>query len=134
MSTQRYYYRPPTKLRKVMFYRCLSFCPGGGYLRFNVLGEGGFPGPMSVGRSGYPRYHVQGSLLLLLMVSRGGQTGPPYPLLLLASGGHHWKPVQTCSLEDLPLTGTDTLWQPPKHVQLASGQYASYWNAFLFID
>ena len=28
-------------------------------------------------------------------------TLPPQPLLL-TSGGHHWKPVQTCSLEDLP--------------------------------
>ena len=28
-------------------------------------------------------------------------TLPPQPLLL-TSGGDHWKPVQTCSLEDLP--------------------------------
>ena len=27
---------------------------------------------------------------------------------------------------------TDILWWPPKHVRLASGWYASYWNAFLF--
>ena len=32
-----------------------------------------------------------------------------YPLLLLTSGGHHWRPVQTCLLEDYPpLTGADT--------------------------
>ena len=24
------------------------------------------------------------------------------PPLLLTSDGHHWRPVQTCSLEDLP--------------------------------
>ena len=40
-------------------------------------------------------------------------TNPPPALshthpLLLTSGGHHWRPVQTCALEDLPLpTGTD---------------------------
>ena len=27
-------------------------------------------------------------------------TGP----LLLTSGGHHWKPIQTCSLEELPIS------------------------------
>ena len=52
--------------------------------------------------------------------------------LLLTSGGHHWRPVQTCSLEYLPPTSTDTYWQPPKHMQLASSQYASYWYAVLF--
>ena len=32
---------------------------------------------------------------------------PPGPgPLLMTSGGHHWRPVQTCSLEDPP-TGTD---------------------------
>ena len=25
----------------------------------------------------------------------------PYPSVLLISGGHHWRPVQTCSVEDL---------------------------------
>ena len=30
-----------------------------------------------------------------------GDMGPT-PSLLLTSGGHHWRPVQTCSLEDLP--------------------------------
>ena len=26
----------------------------------------------------------------------------PLALLLLTTGGHHWRPVHTCSLEDLP--------------------------------
>ena len=30
-----------------------------------------------------------------------------------------------------PPPATDTYWWPPKHVRLASGWYASYWNAFL---
>ena len=37
---------------------------------------------------------------------------PPTPdmgptALLLTSGGHHWKPLQTCSLEDQPPNQTD---------------------------
>ena len=31
------------------------------------------------------------------------QTSGP-TLLLLTSGGHHWRPVQTCPFEDLPLS------------------------------
>ena len=32
----------------------------------------------------------------------GHHTWAPTPLsILLTSGGHHWRPVQTCSLEDL---------------------------------
>ena len=65
------------------------------------------------------------------------EIGPPhtnhgtYPIL--TSGGHNWRPVQTCSLEDLTPPSTDIQWQPPKHVRLASGWYASYWNAFLLL-
>ena len=53
----------------------------------------------------------------------------PLGPLLVTSGGHHWTPVQTCSLEDPPI-GAD-IWWPPKHVRLASRRYTSYWNAFL---
>ena len=38
--------------------------------------------------------------------------------LLLTSGGQHWKPVQTCSLEDL--LRTDIWWCPLKHIQFAT--------------
>ena len=61
-----------------------------------------------------------------------GNMGPTS--LLLTSGGHHWRPVQTCSLEDQPPlhpSGTGLYWWPPKRVWLASGQYASYWNTVL---
>ena len=54
--------------------------------------------------------------------------GTPSPTQLVTSGGHHWRSVQTCSLEK-PHTGTDIWW--PKHVWLASGRYASSENAFL---
>ena len=30
--------------------------------------------------------------------------------LLVISGGHHWRPVQTCSLEDLPLFSPPMYW------------------------
>ena len=39
------------------------------------------------------------------------------PLLLLTSGGHHWRPVQTCSVEGLlpllMLTPSSGVWQTP---------------------
>ena len=60
-----------------------------------------------------------------------------YPYLLSTSGSHRWRPVETCSLEDLlprlptPPTGTNILWWPPKDVRLASGRYASNWDAVL---
>ena len=53
----------------------------------------------------------------------------PHPLLV-TSWGHHWRPVQTCSLQDPPwcihlmAVEADTV--------SASGRYTSYWNAFLF--
>ena len=59
---------------------------------------------------------------------RGDETsGTP---MLMTSGGHHWRPVQICSIQD-PLP------QHPVAVEAGavsvSGWYASYWNAFLFI-
>ena len=50
----------------------------------------------------------------------------PFPsYLLVTSGDHHWRPVQTCSLQDPPSpTGTDIWWWPLKQVRLASGLYA----------
>ena len=52
--------------------------------------------------------------------------GPQPHSLLVTSGGHHLRPVQTCSLQD-PVTGAD-IWWPLKHVW-----YTPYWNAFLFV-
>ena len=61
--------------------------------------------------------------------------GPSGLLLLVTSGVHHWKPVQTCSLDfnvQGP-TGADT-WCTPKYIRLASGRYTPYWNSFLFLS
>ena len=52
--------------------------------------------------------------------------------LLLTSGGHHWRPIQTCSFDDP--CGIDIWWWPMKHVRFASGRYAFYWNAFLIVS
>ena len=44
---------------------------------------------------------------------------PPQPLAV-TSGGHHWRRVQTCSLEDPTPTSTD-IWWPLKHIPLVVG-------------
>ena len=44
---------------------------------------------------------------------------PPQPLAV-TSGGHHWRLVQTCSLEDPTPTSTD-IWWPLKHIPLVVG-------------
>ena len=48
----------------------------------------------------------------------------------LGSGGHDWRPVQTCLLEDHPSssTGTDIKWWPLKHVW----EVRMEWNVVLF--
>ena len=66
---------------------------------------------------------------------------PQSPLshMVLASGGQDWRPVQTCSLEGhhsiTPSSppGID-IWILLKHVGLANERYASYWNAYLWIN
>ena len=57
----------------------------------------------------------------------------PPPTILLAK--IWWRSLVTCSnLFTWGPTSTSTyIWWPPKHVWFASGRYASYWNAFLFI-
>ena len=58
------------------------------------------------------------------------------PTLLVTSGGHHWRPVQTCSLDltvQAPLPHVTDIWWPLKHVWLVSRRYAFCWNAFLLI-
>ena len=40
-----------------------------------------------------------------------------HTLLLVTSGGHQWRPIQTCSLESLP-SGTEIYWRTPKRAVL----------------
>ena len=55
------------------------------------------------------------------------------PLALPSACDIWWLSLETCWTSNFktPLTGTDVWW--PKHIHLASGWYASYWNAFLLI-
>ena len=53
-------------------------------------------------------------------------TETPLPLLVISSG-HHWRPVQACSLQVLTFGG---YWLCTLHIR---DRYASYWNAFLFL-
>ena len=55
--------------------------------------------------------------LLALDPSRHGTWGPPGLPLLVTSGGHHLRPVQTCSL--------DLTVQPPSKVVLTFGDHQS---------
>ena len=50
--------------------------------------------------------------------------------LLVTSGPQNWRPIQTYSLEDPTSAG---IWWLLKHIQLTSGRYAPFWNAFLFV-
>ena len=74
----------------------------------------------------WPQSHQHSHPPISDMSLPGPGSSPP----LVTSGGHYWRPVQTCSLED-----------PPNQCHLltvegvmvsTSGQYASYWNDFLF--
>ena len=85
------YYRRPTMLQEGKVYTCLSVSQ-------LVYSWREVPLPMVHLTSPYktPSGH--------------GTSGPPSPLFV-TSGGHHWRPVKTCSLQDpLPLTSADIYW------------------------
>ena len=52
--------------------------------------------------------------------------------LLVTSDGHHWKPVQICSLQEPPPTSAE-IYSGEAPTVGASMQYTSYWSAFLFM-
>ena len=53
--------------------------------------------------------------------------------LLVASGGHHWRPAKACSLQNPPPGWSWHLVAFEAGAVSESGLYASYWNAFLVI-
>ena len=55
-----------------------------------------------------------------------------YPLLL-TSGGHHWRPVQTCTPEELPPHQSDIYWRPPKHVPIGKRAACILLECFLVV-
>ena len=74
------------------FHRCLSFCSGGSGVFVTITHDRYLPPPLKSDLGTYP-------LPLPHLTEDLGTY--PFPLLL-TSGGHHWRPVQTCSLENLP--------------------------------
>ena len=61
-------------------------------------------------------------------VCRGGVCVQGWICLGIQCGGMSTELDVPLDLEYL--TGTNTWWCPPKHVRLASGHYALYWNVF----
>ena len=53
---------------------------------------------------------------------------PASPCLLLTPDGHHWRSVQTCSLEDLP-TPTNPRPPPPPHTPSGGHRNTHGWQA-----
>ena len=94
----------PKTLWNVFSHVCLSVCP---------RGEGP-PDPNPSGR---------GTSLCRPSPSSGPPAGDIWC--------QQWEPVQTCSAQDLH---NIDIWWLLKHVWLASGRYASYWNTFLFVN
>ena len=92
LKVQGIYYHPQTKLREGNVFTgvCLSFCWEGWGPHVTITHDG-------LGHE-YP---------LLWIPDMGPppipDIGPTHHPLLLTSGGHHQRPVHTCSLEDLPL-------------------------------
>ena len=75
------------------------------------------------------------SLDLTVQGSHPLQTWDMGTLLLVTSGGYHWRLDETCSLDltvQRPSPANTDIWWPLKHVGLASRRQTSYWNAFLF--
>ena len=132
-------YHPPKKLQEGnVVSRICSFCPQGG-------GRGSGGSHMTITRDSLtslyspqtrPKPCTSGMGTPTCTHTQTSEMGPNPSDLLLSPGGHHWRLVQTCSPDDPPppppqyshLTHT---WRSPKHVQMTSERYASYWNAFL---
>ena len=79
-------------------HRRLSLCSGGGVGTSHVSWDRFPPLPWTSDLGTY--LHIRPGDLCATPWHQTWDLPPP---LLLTSGGHHWRPVQTCSLEDLPL-------------------------------
>ena len=109
LSTSIANYEPPTELREGNVFSCVCLSTGGSLHNTTHDALTSLYSPPLV-----PAPHPWAS-----------DMGPPSPgtnPLLVRSGDNDCRHVQTCSPEDAPLT------------PMASGQYASYLNAFLLID
>ena len=126
------------------YHRCLSFCSGGPLPMMHWDMGTPLPSPRHGTWVPTPSLLPRRCDLRTYLLPFTQEMGPGYLLsrpcywhllvitgdmgptpLLLTSGGHHWRPVQTCSLKDLP---------PPVRTPSGghrSGWYASYLNAYL---
>ena len=103
-----YYYSPPS-FGKVRFSQASEFCPVGG--RVQVASHAswdrldGRVSPLDIRPRATPTDIWWSSL-------ERPSLPPPQPLI---SGGHHWRPFQTCSCKTLtPNISGDNWWWPPK--------------------
>ena len=116
------YYRPPTKLLEgTVFSR---ICRGGSHVTVthDVLDLTVLPPPTAL------------SLAPLDMGPHYRGIPRPSPLDRgMTSGGHHWRPVWTCPLQDTPDTLVLTSGGYWSTYASASARYTPYWNAFLLL-
>ena len=111
-----------TKLQRLCFYTCLSFCPwGGGVLSQHALQMISEPALQQGGSAPWGVPGPGGGVC-----SRGGVPGLRGCLLWgVCSGG-------ACSRGSAPCGGGRVWRPPPKADGYCCRRYASYWNAFLF--
>ena len=134
-------YHPPTKIRECNVFTgvCLSFWSGDPHL---TISDDTF----DLTKQGYPYQPCS---------DQTRAVGTPWPLPLSRHGS--WQAPSPCSpANDIWWTSLETcsnlfiwphwiasshthccsteIWWPPKHVQLASGWYTPYLNAYLFND
>ena len=124
------FYHPPMKLGKVMF-SVMSICPQGGgspcnhhALDLTVKASPTHPPSSDMGP------HWWGTPVTWEFIGPH-QTGTSS--LLVTSGSHHWRPVQTCPFQEQSLNQCWHLVATKARMVDASGWYASYWNAFLWL-
>ena len=110
-------------LRRLCFYRCLSFCPRGGGVR----------GCSGGGMHGCSR----GACMVAwgaCVVARGGMHGCSGGVCMVALGGHAWLlwgGMHGCSQGGMHGCSGGGVHGFSNEIRSMSRRYASYWNAFL---
>ena len=106
------YYRPPTKLWEGNVGWNVSVCLSWGWSHVAITRDALdltvrdiFPGPGSSPSNSPPSRHGTSGTPYPWHPSSGhGTSGTPLPCpsLVVTSGSHQWRPIQTCSLQDVP--------------------------------
>ena len=102
---------PPTKLREGNVYtRVCLFTGGGG--PYVIITHDALVLTVHALHAGVPSCPLDIRHGTLLAPRHQTWDQPPTPMpLLVISGGHHWRPVQICSLEDTPHPPPPARWQ-----------------------